>query len=405
MFKTSKVFFCGLSLIVVGALAGPAAAADTCATEPFAALVFLPITPKMGCTYSSSGSCSGGLSSDSGEYAQGVEDLRSLWEDNTALVDGADFTERGVLTAGHFNNAKFQFQPGHFYIIDTNVVPDHGNLFADPFTLARDHSIFAHWSLIRAWTEKAAKDVKNLALVGHSFSGPGVVFTAATVDTSVAHQIKTVTTVTSPNAGLGLANFCDLYAEAACDLQPDSNAMNLLRLLAQSAVLDDEVRLGDKLIAVAAELVATDNDGQTQFLGNDGFIPIESQLFLSPDHTALRENFGWAPGEQAYRAAFYELISSATTPNYHVQANTGPGMQAAAAFIANPPCDLGFEDPVYQKDPFEGVKIIEPLPCSALHPCGAGEGNCNSDADCEAGLQCLSVGILNPGYAYCWAGI
>ena len=36
--------------------------------------------------------------------------------------------------------------------------------------------------------------------------------------------------------------------------------------------------------------------------------------------------------------------------------------------------------------------------CSEEHPCHAGEGDCDFDSDCQAGLECGSANCFGPGF-------
>ncbi len=340
----------------------------------YTTLVFMPLTPDAACT-GSSGPSSGGSSSSgssapcsgwssSGTVEGGVADITDLWTTgNIGLNDG------GYLTADNYPNTVFN--PGSVYLIDTDIIPDHGNDYGPSYGITRKYSIYAHWTAVRAWVQKAAETSDHLVIVGHSFSGPAVILAASTVLPAVAEKIHAVVTVTAPNAGLELANMCAFYSRAACDLQPDSSAMSLLRQLAENAVENNTRRLGEKHIAVAAELYNYLFYLKT-YLKTDGFIPTESQLFLEPNWQDFRGHMGSTNNSDSYWAMFFETIDVGLNPlfNYHIDANTGDGMYAAATYIDN--------------------RLSWDL-CRDYGPCGPGEGDCDPNQNqCEAGSACVN---------------
>ena len=163
-----------------------------------------------------------------------------MWLEETGLDDG------GFLSADDFETADFL--PGYVYIIDTNDVPPPGNRYAPENQATAAYTIYAHWLVVQSWVEKAAldPDIDNLIIAGHSASGPGVVWAASAVNAEVADILKGVITVAAPLGGLEAADFCAFYNLASCDFQRGSRAIELLREVADQAVLSAARRLGRK---------------------------------------------------------------------------------------------------------------------------------------------------------------
>ncbi len=403
-------------LLVLGLLISTRAAH---ADRAYSTLVFLPLGSSSSCSGSSSGSsgCSG--SSISGTVLSNAESISDMWVEETGLADG------GFLEAADFGTADFL--PGFVYIIDTNVVPAPGNRYAPANQATAAYSIYAHWLVVQSWVEKAAldPDIDNLVIAGHSASGPGVVWAASAVNAEVSKILKGVITVAAPLAGLEAADFCAAYNLASCDFQRDSRAIELLREVADRAVLSATRKLGSKLIAVAAELV-----GATGPTGTDGFVPTDSQLFLEANYAQFRFTMGETPTSDSYWAVFFDYVDVGFNPfaNYHSDANTGTAMRAAAYFVDQRftwdycdefgPCNAGQGD----CDPNRGQCDIDSacvnnigadynLPAGADvcvegghldfcrdELCGVGEGDCDSHSECSGSARCLS----NVGSNYGW---
>lgn len=301
--------------------------------------------------------------------------IRDLWLDRTDLIDGGTYDA--------FDYPDAEFLPGRVYLVSTEYIPNHGNTRAPPYTPARSFEIHAHWQAVRAWVEKAAESADHLVLAAHSFSGPGLVWAMSTSsDPRVHNKVNTVMTVTSPMAGHPLAVWpaCTAYSPAFCSLFEPGRQMQELRTVTEAAILNPNIDLSRKLIAVSAETTNTTFWGPTGPTGSDGLIDVSSQIFLAPNWPIYR-NQRPSTADPSYQAIFHETVNCNGAPcNQHVYANDGIAAQAAVRWIN-------------RRQP-GGADYC------TLMSCGEGQGDCEPNANqCAGGLRCVSDVGADYGFA------